>query len=99
MIKIAGKTNANINIFKYLFITLVNLETFCIFNPKIKEDVPSRNDTTVSKFCVTEVTRALFVLWVVAYIIWVWFDRHVIKRRDENSNGDNNTNFNVSIAY
>ena len=95
MIKIAGKTNANINIFKYLFITLVNTETFCIFSPKIKEDVPSRNDTTVSKFCVTEVTRALFVLWVVAYIIWVWFDRHAIKRRDENNNGDNNTNFNV----
>lgn len=32
-----------------------DFEIFCMLSPKIKEDVPIKNETTVRRFCVTEV--------------------------------------------
>jgi hypothetical protein len=52
----AGSNKAKIIILKYVFIVTVSLDAFWIVNPKIKDVVPTKKDTTVRRFCVIPVT-------------------------------------------
>jgi hypothetical protein len=52
-----GTIRASIRIVKYLLMTELDadFERFCILSPKTKEDVPTKNETTVRRLSVTEV--------------------------------------------
>jgi hypothetical protein len=69
MIIIEGIGRANIKTLKYLLITELgaDFEIFCTLSPKIKEDVPIKNETTVRRFCVTEVITVEVVLVFICF--------------------------------
>ena len=52
-----GTIRASIRIVKYLLMIELDadFERFCILSPKKKEDVPTKNETTVRRLSVTEV--------------------------------------------
>ena len=50
-------TSANIKTLKYLLMIGLGstFEIFCMLSPKINDEVPIKNETTVRRFCVTEI--------------------------------------------
>ena len=81
-------------------VTSDNLETFCIFNPKINEDVPNRTDITVNRFCVTDVIIVIseFCVVSIAIVGYCISDNNTTRIINTNKDNDNNIELIISVV-